>query len=99
MQADFAPVDQIYLRLAETYLLKAEAEFKLGQLTNAMNTINVIRNRSNATPIPVDSVSLDFILDERSRELFLEEERRMTLLRTHTWYDRTRKYNKFLEGN
>jgi len=95
MQADFAPVDQIYLRLAETYLLKAEAEFKLGQLTNAMNTINVIRNRSNATPIPVDSVNLNFILDERSRELFLEEERRMTLLRTHTWYDRTRKYNKF----
>lgn len=95
VQADFSWADQIYLRLAETYLLKAEAQFKLGQLDNAAATINIIRGRSNATLIPPDSVDLDFILDERSRELFLEEERRMTLLRTHKWYERTKKYNKF----
>ncbi len=95
VQADFSWADQIYLRLAETYLLKAEAQYKLGLIDDAAATINVIRGRSNATLIPPDSVDIDFILDERSRELFLEEERRMTLLRTHKWYERTKKYNKF----
>jgi hypothetical protein len=40
-------------------------------------------------------VTIDYILDERSRELFIEEERRMTLLRTRKWFERTQKYNKF----
>ena len=40
-------------------------------------------------------VNIDYILDERSRELFIEEERRMTLLRTHKWFERTQLYNKF----
>jgi hypothetical protein len=93
MQADFAPTDQIYMRLADTYLLKAEAQFKLGQADNAATTINVIRTRSKATPVTGAQVTLDFILDERSRELFIEEERRGTLLRTHKWFERTQKYN------
>jgi hypothetical protein len=93
MQADFAPNDQIYMRLADTYLLKAEAQFKLGQADNAATTINVIRTRSKATPVTGAQVTLDFILDERSRELFIEEERRGTLLRTHKWFERTQKYN------
>lgn len=95
MQADFAWTDQIYLRLADTYLLKAEAQFKLGQADNAAATINIIRERSHATPITGADVNIDFILDERSRELFIEEERRNTLLRTHKWYERTKSYNFF----
>lgn len=93
VQADYSWADQIYIRLADTYLLKAEAEFKTGHADLAAATINIIRNRSNATPIVEGDVTLDFILDERSRELFLEEERRMTLLRTHTWYTRTISHN------
>lgn len=85
--------NQIYLRLAETYLLKAEAEFLLGQKENAAKTINVIRKRSNATEISPNDVDLDFILDERSRELIVEEERRWTLLRTNKWIERTKKHN------
>jgi hypothetical protein len=95
VQADFAWTDQIYIRLADTYLLKAEAQMKLGQTDAAAATINVIRARSHATPITAAQVNMDFILDERSRELFVEEERRMTLLRTHKWFERTQKYNKF----
>ena len=95
MQADFAWTDQIYIRLADTYLLKAEAQMKLGQTDAAAATINVIRARSHATPITGAQVNIDFILDERSRELFVEEERRMTLLRTHKWFERTQLYNKF----
>jgi hypothetical protein len=95
VQADYAWTDQVYIRLADTYLLKAEAQFKLGDLPGAATTINIIRARSKATPITAANVTIDFILDERSRELFLEEERRMTLLRTHKWYDRTRAYNHY----
>jgi hypothetical protein len=85
--------DIIYLRLADTYLLLAEAQFKLGELADAATTINVLRNRAKATPITAAQVNLDFILDERSRELVTEEHRRYTLLRTKTWFDRTKKYN------
>ncbi len=95
MQADFAPTDQIYIRLADTYLLKAEAQLKLGQAANAATTINVVRARSKATAITPAQVTMDFILDERSRELFLEEERRGTLLRTQKWFTRTQLYNKY----
>lgn len=38
---------------------------------------------------------MDFILDERSRELFLEEHRRWILLRTGKWLERTRAFNNF----
>ncbi len=87
--------DQIYLRLAETYLLLAEAQFKLGDLTGAAATINVLRTRARATIITPAQVTMDFILDERSRELFSEEHRRYTLLRTGTWYARTKQYNLY----
>ncbi len=95
MQADFSWADQIYIRLADAYLLKAEAQFKLGLTNDAATTINVIRARAKATPITGADVNIDFILDERSRELFLEEERRGTLLRTHKWFERTQLYNKY----
>lgn len=85
--------DQVYLRLAETYLLKAEAEYLLGRPQDAANTLNIIRRRSNASEISASQVNIDFILDERSRELFLEEHRRWTLLRTRKWLERTKAYN------
>ena len=87
--------DYIALRLAETYLFKAEAQFKLGLPDDAAATINIIRSRANASPVTAADINLDFILDERSRELFLEEQRRYTLLRTHKWYERTKAYNHF----
>ena len=85
--------DIIYLRVAETYLLLAEAQMKLGETTDAAITINALRTRAKATPITAAQVNLDFVLDERSRELLTEEHRRYTLLRTGTWFDRTKKYN------
>ncbi len=85
--------DQPYLRLAETYLLKAEAEFRLGSPANAANTLNILRRRSHASDITSDQVNIDFILDERSRELVAEEHRRYTLIRCGKWLERTKKYN------
>jgi hypothetical protein len=85
--------DLIYLRLAETYLLKAEAQLALNDPDGAAATLNIIRARSNATPITAADVDIDFILDERSRELLCEEQRRCTLLRTGKWLERVRAYN------
>lgn len=85
--------DMIYLRLAETYLILAEAQFKLGETANAATTINVLRSRANAPLATAAQINLNLILDERSRELVTEEHRRYTLLRTNTWFDRTKLYN------
>ncbi len=85
--------DQAYLRLAETYLLKAEAQFKLGNPGGAAETINMIRRRAHASDISAADISMDFILDERSRELIGEEHRRYTLLRTGKWLERVHQYN------
>lgn len=93
MAADYCWHDQVYLRLADTYLLKAEAQYKLSQPNEAAITINAIRTRSKATSVTGAQINMDFILDERSRELFLEEERRFTLLRTRKFLERTAKYN------
>jgi starch-binding outer membrane protein, SusD/RagB family len=85
--------NQIYLRLAETYMLKAEAELKLNRLNDAAETLNIIRRRSNASEISASDVNIDFILDERARELTMEEDRRYHLLRNNKWIERTRAYN------
>jgi hypothetical protein len=86
--------DIIYLRLAETYLILAEAQFRLGELADAATTINALRARAKATQVTAADINLNFILDERSRELVTEEHRRYTLLRTGTWFDRTKQFNR-----
>jgi hypothetical protein len=85
--------DFILMRLGETYLLMAEAQFKQNKLNDAAASLNVIRARANATLVAASDVTMDFILDERARELLAEENRRMTLMRTKTLVDRTTKYN------
>jgi starch-binding outer membrane protein, SusD/RagB family len=80
--------DIIVMRLGETYLLKAEAQFKQGNTGGAATTLNILRARANAAPITGSDVTLDFILDERARELIGEENRRMTLMRTGTLVNR-----------
>lgn len=85
--------DMYYLRLPETYLLRAEAYLKKGDLVSAAADINVVRNRAKATPVNASDVTLDYILDERARELVYEEMRRITLHRMGNLVERVRKYN------
>lgn len=85
--------DDIYVfRLAETYLLRAEAYMKNKDLQKAADDINAVRVRANAAPITPDEVTLDYILDERARELFLEEPRRRTLVRLGILVERVREF-------
>ncbi|MCL6217678.1 RagB/SusD family nutrient uptake outer membrane protein [Zunongwangia pacifica] len=85
--------DLYAFRLAETYLLRAEAYLGLGDYTNAANDINTVRARSNATPVEPAEVDLDYILAERARELYTEEWRMITLMRLGNLVERVRKYN------
>lgn len=90
---DRAYNDQVYIRSAETYLILAEAYLKLGSLGDAATAINALRTRAHAPLVSASDITLDFILDERSRELFSEEERRYTLVRTGKLLERVRLYN------
>ena len=81
------------MRVAETYLLRAEAYFRKNDLVNAAKDINVVRLRAKALPISSSGVTEDFILDERTRELIVEEPRLRTLIRMGRLVDRVKKYN------
>ena len=68
------------LRLAEAYMIQAEALYRKGDKTGALNIINgVIRQRANADPLP--SLDDETLLDEWSREFYYEGRRRIDLVR------------------
>jgi starch-binding outer membrane protein, SusD/RagB family len=79
------------IRLAETYLLRAEAYLGDGQLDKAADDINEVRERAHATPVTSNEVNIDYILDERIRELYFEENRTVTLSRLGMNYDRVKR--------
>lgn len=87
--------DEYLFRLAETYLLRAEAYLGLGMTTEAAADINIVRARSNASPVSPAAVDIDLILDERMREFGAEEKRMFTLMRLGKWYDRIIKCSPF----
>jgi hypothetical protein len=87
--------DQYMFRLAETYLLRAEAYMNDGQLDLAAADINVVRKRANASPVLAANVNIDYILDERMRELGVEEKRRLTLMRLGLLYNRVTRFNPY----
>jgi len=101
--------DQYMFRLAETYLLRAEAYCRLLKFDLALADINVVRNRAKAVPATLAEVSatgpsgvagLDYVLDERIRELGIEEKRRLTLARLgeDIFYNRVVAYNPYYAG-
>ena len=87
--------DRMKFRLAETYLLKAEACIRLDDAEGAKEAINAVRRRAGASEISKVQATMDFLLDERIRELVGEELRRFTLARTGKWLERVKKYNEY----
>lgn len=74
--------DWYVFRLAETYLLRAEVYYWKGDLALAMQDINEVRRRANATLLTdASKITIGTILDERARELFWEESRKTELTR------------------
>jgi len=96
-------LDIFVIRLAEMYLIAAEAAFQQGDNNTAATYINVLRTRA-AIKTPVDhtaemqitatDINIDFILDERARELAGEHLRWFDLKRTRKLVDRIHQYNK-----
>ena len=80
------------LRLPETLLLRAEAYVRLDNLEAAAADINLIRTRANATPVLPENVTLDYILDEYTRELYGETMRAIVLRRMDKLVERVRLY-------
>lgn len=68
-------------RLADVYLMYAEAVLRGGggNSATALGYVNALRTRANAGTVA--SIDLNFILDERSRELSWEMTRRTDLIR------------------
>jgi len=85
--------DEYLYRLAGTYLLRAEAYLKNNQPDMALEDINTIRARANATPAQLSDMTLDYLMDEQLRELYFEDFRLITLNRMGTVVERTRRYN------
>ena len=69
------------IRLSEMYLIAAEAAFHSDK-TLAAQYLNKIRQRApNLAPATATSISIDMILDEKSKELFTEGQRYFDMLR------------------
>ena len=91
---NFVDTDIPLMRLAEVYLNYAEATLRGGggDTNTALSLINQIRERgfgSSSGTISSGDMTLDFILDERSRELYWEGLRRTDLIR----------YNRFTNSS
>ena len=70
-------------RLADAYLMYAEAFLRGGggSESEALGYVNDLKARANASLISSNELTLDFIIDERSRELYWESHRRQDLIR------------------
>ena len=73
---------QVFFRLAEQYLIRAEARAHLGDIEGALADINAIRSRAGVAPVQAtdEETLLMLIEEERRRELFIEGQ-------CHRWFD------------
>jgi hypothetical protein len=88
----YACTDFPVFRLADAYLMRAEALFRLGDPGNAVNDVNEIRERAYGNTsgnITAAQLTAQFLLDERGREFYYEAQRRTDLVR----------FGKFTNGN
>ncbi len=80
--------DYVFFRYADALLMKAEAILRGGTATNgetALSIVNAVRTRSGAPALT--AVTLNDILAERGRELYLEAVRRPDLIRFGKYND------------
>ncbi|WP_289664581.1 RagB/SusD family nutrient uptake outer membrane protein [Flavobacterium panacagri] len=83
-RTDIPDTDFPMFRVSDAYLMYAEATLRgasTGNIATALGYINQIRTRAGAQNISTAQLTLDFLLDERGRELFWECHRRTDLIR------------------
>lgn len=89
--------DVMIMRMAEIYLIAAEANVRLGQASDAVPFLNKLRERAEKPSydlsITASDVDLDFVLDEYAREMCGEFNRWYILKRNHAFETRLPQYN------
>jgi starch-binding outer membrane protein, SusD/RagB family len=91
--------DFFVFRLAETYLINAEANLGLNKIQEATDAINVVRQRAgfpgkkDAMKITTAQMNLEMIIVERARELIGEQTRWMDLKRWGNLVERVKAHN------
>ncbi|MCU4155649.1 RagB/SusD family nutrient uptake outer membrane protein [Carboxylicivirga sp. A043] len=92
--SQFPDADFPMYRLADAYLMYAECVLRGGEggsISTALGLVNEIRTRAHASTIGEADLTLDFMLQERARELYWEGHRRTDLIRfnrftaNYTW--------------
>ncbi|MEM6842689.1 MAG: RagB/SusD family nutrient uptake outer membrane protein [Bacteroidota bacterium] len=94
---NFSSVDLVIMRLAEIYLMRAEAKLRSGDAAGALADVNTVRTSRNArpdqTPAPLSTLDLDILFRERGFELYWEGFRRGDQIRfgkyEDTWVEKT----------
>lgn len=97
--------DFFVFRLADVYLMLAEAQLKAGAVSEATKAINMVRSRAgfvgkkDAMLIADKDMTMEFLIEERARELAGEQTRWLDLKRWGLLVDRVRRYNPQAAGN
>ena len=89
--------DIILARLAETYLIAAEAYLQAGETTTGLQRLNEVRQRAGVSDASLAEFDIDYILDERGRELLGEYHRWFDLKRTGKLVERASMYHYLIE--
>lgn len=88
-----------FFRFADALLMKAEALLRSGDMSNAINYLNITRTRAELPKLSIAKIGgneealMEEIRMERARELFGEFQRKFDLVRWGIWYERTVQYN------